>query len=235
MTEFVTLSSWQRLSIARSSSGEAYCYVGYRKEFQPDDNAYYDISVAIQDSVGPTERRFVRLKGGTLTLESFFAPDEPIQLIENHFLSLPKGSVSFFGARDRSTWVENKELTQQLFGATHAELMVVADCFGNLTGRKSDGYFKAGRVSFSRTRNNYCDICGCLIPSEFPYLAFEQLPYAWSHVSLYGFYRLLALMCSSCEQEPIYRGLLNLGVESVVLDRLVAAGSQDNEPIREAR
>ncbi len=233
MTEFVTLSSWQRLSIARSRSGEIYCYVGYRKENQPADNAYYDISVAIHDSVGPSEHRFVRLKGGTLTLESFFAPDEPIQLIENQFLALPKGSDSFFGARERSTWIENTELTEQLFGATYAELKAVADCFGILTGRNSDSYLKAGRVSFSRTRNNYCDISGCLIPSDFPYLAFEQSPYDWGHVSLYGFYRLLAFTCSSRRDEPIYRGLLDLGVESAVLDRMIAAGNQNEGPIRD--
>lgn len=234
MTEFLTLSSWQALSIARSSSGEVFCYLGYRQESQPANDAYYGLRVAIQDSVSPTDRRFVRLIGGTLTLEPFLAPDEPIQLIENHFLALPKGSNSFFGVLDDSTWIDKTEITEQLFGATYPELMVVIDCFGKLTGRNSDSYFKAGRVTFSRTRNNYCDISGCLIPSEFPYLAFEQSPYAWSHVSLYGFYRLLALMCSNRGQEPIYRGLLNLGVESSVLDRLIAAGSQDNEPIRQS-
>ncbi len=114
MNEFATLSTWQNNAIARSSSGEVFCFVGYRQESQPVDIAYYSVSVATRDSVGPSECRFVRLKGGTLTLQSFLAPDEPIQLVENHFLSLPTGSDSFFGAIDRSTRTDNAELTQQI-------------------------------------------------------------------------------------------------------------------------
>lgn len=135
MNEFATLSTWQNNSIARSNSGEVFCFVGYRQESQPADIAYYAVSVATRDSVGPSECRFVRLIGGTLSLQSLLAPDEPVQLVENHFLSLPKGSDSFFGVTNRSTRTDNAELTQQIFDATYTELKHVADCFGILTGR----------------------------------------------------------------------------------------------------
>jgi hypothetical protein len=85
------------------------------------------------------------------------------------------------------------------------------------------------RVTFSKTRNNSCDLTGCLFPKDFPYLAFDQSQYAWSHVSLFGFYRLLGFLCPSrsAVREAMERSELDTGV----IDMLVDAGAQYGEPL----
>jgi hypothetical protein len=148
----------------------------------------------------------------------------------DRFLSLPTGANSYYGVLDREH-SEDAALTRQLFGATIRELQQVTECFGALTGRPSTPYGGGGRVTFSRSRSNDCDLCGCLIPREFPYLAFEQSQYRWGHVSIHGFYRLLAFLCSGHGEQSIRRGLLDLGVERDLLDRLVDCGGGYHQPI----
>lgn len=228
------LATWPRLSISLSKKGEAICYLGYRPEIPPDNIAYYGMSVAIQDSVSPSDRRFVKLKRGTLILDSILTSDEPVEFVEDHFLVLPKGSDAYFGVVDGSTNRENISLTQQVFGATIEEIRTVASCFGVLTGRRNINPSDAGRVTFSRTRKNYCDISGCLIPPAFPYLAFEKSQHTWGHVSLHGFYRVLAFLCAGGDTSPIYMKLIDDGVEPTLLIRVIEAGSHFDEPIREA-
>jgi hypothetical protein len=162
------------------------------------------------------------------------APPDSYRVLDDRFVALPSGADSYFGVLERESRTEDVELTRQLFGATNSEVQYVAARFGELTGRISNAYSNAGRVTFSRTRNNDCDICGCLIPREFPYLGFEQAQYSWGHISLYGFYKLLAFLCSGRREGPVRHYLLNAGVDEGLLDRLIACGNRYHAPIREA-
>lgn len=228
----LSIDAWEHDSIAVSSSGEAFFYVGYRREDQPHDIPYYAVSVAARDGRKEDSRRLVRFIGGTLTFDFFLRAHETYQLIDDRFVALPSGADSYFGVLIKGSRAEDENLTRQLFGATINELSAVAAAFGELTGRVSRSYSEAGRVTFSRSRNNDCDVSACLIPRNFPYLAFEQAQYDWSHISLYGFYRLLAFLCSGGRESPIKRGLLDAGLEGELLHRLIKCGQQHHDPIR---
>lgn len=231
--EEISLDSWDRHSIAVTPSGSAFFYLGYRMEDQRHDLACYDISVAVRDRVSRDSYHFLRLIGETLTLDLFLPSREPYRILENRFVILPSGADSYFGVLETETRKEDVKLTRQLFGATRAELDGVAACFGELTGRINTEYISAGRVTFSRTRSNDCDLCGCLIPREFPYLAFTQSQYLWGHISLHGFYRSLAFLCSGPVEGPVRRHLVDSGVDPDLLKRLLDCGGQYHEPIRE--
>ena len=194
MNDVITFENWDDTCVARTGRGEAISYVGYRPEIPSSESPYFATSVAAQHRENPSARRFVRLMRGTLSLDSFFPAIKSVTIIQNHHLVLPTGSNSYFGVVDRSTSREHADLTREIFGATYNELTEASDIIGIFTGRISNEYGAAGRVTFSRSRSNNCDLCRCLIPHRFPYLAFEQSAYQWGHVSLYGFYRLLAFL-----------------------------------------
>lgn len=231
MNELITLENWVDTYVARTPRGDAISYVGYRPENCPGETPYFATSVAARDREDPSARRFVRLMRGTLSLDSFLPEIESVTIIQDHHLVLPAGSDSYFGVVDRSTSREHAELTREIFGATCDELTEVADIIGIITGRISDEYGAAGRVTFSRTRSNNCDLCGCLIPHRFPYLAFEQSTYQWGHVSLSGFYRLLAFLSKGSKGSPFYAELVKRGVGPDTIQHMIAAGSHYADPI----
>jgi hypothetical protein len=130
---------------------------------------------------------------------------------------LPTGTSSYFGVVVRVDHKEDLELTRALFGGTKREIEIAAVALAQITGRHYHEMVRLPRVTFSKTRNNQCDISGCLIPKEFPYVAFEGAQYDWSHVSLHGFYRLLSFLCSSSAQSVVRRALVEAGVAEDVL------------------
>lgn len=186
MNEVITLENWVDTYVARTARGDAISYVGYRPDTSPSESPYFATSVAARDREDPSARRFVRLMRGTLSLDSFLPATQSVTIVQNHHLTLPTGSDSYFGVVDRSTSREDAKLTREIFGATFNELSEAADIVGIMTRGISNEYGAAGRVTFSRDRSNNCDLCGCLIPHRFPYLAFGQSAYQW------GTYRSMA-------------------------------------------
>lgn len=146
----LSLDAWEDHSIAVSSSGEVFCYLGYRREDQPHNIPYYAVSVAARDGRNRDSCRLVRLIGGTLTFDSFLPAHETYQVISDRFVVLPSGADFYFGVRIMESRVQDENLTRKLFGATFIELSAVAAAFGELTGRARHPYSEAGRVTFSR-------------------------------------------------------------------------------------
>jgi hypothetical protein len=116
---------------------------------------------------------------------------------------------------------EDLELTRQLFGGTFDEAESCAVSLAKLFGRYYGEIIRLPRIAFSKTRENKCDLTGCLIPRNFPYIAFEQSEYDWSHVSLFGFYRLLSLLCSKNRKSAISCALQDDGIDESLLERLI--------------
>lgn len=231
MNEVVTLENWDDTYVARTARGDAISYVGYRPENSPGESPYFATSVAARDREDPSARRFVRLMRGTLSLDSFLPAIQSVTIVQDHHLVLPTGSDAYFGVVDRSTSREHADLTREIFGATSNELTEAADIIGIIAGRISDEYGAAGRVTFSRTRSNNCNLCGCLIPYRFPYLAFEQSGYRWGHVSLCGFYRLLAFLSNGSKGSPFSAALIDRGIGPDTLQHMIDAGGHYANPI----
>jgi hypothetical protein len=181
--------------------GNTHCIVGYRTKDQPRDLPYYHPSVAARDRDGRSSYRFVELRKGTLAQSSFLRNDQYYRPINDRWLVLPSGADTYFGVISRRDRAEDELMTRQLFGGTAGDITAVAGAFSHLIGRGYREIVRLPRVTFSKTRNNECDISGCLIPKDFPYVAFEDSQYAWSHISLHGFYRLLSF-CAA-QSQPI--------------------------------
>jgi len=223
------ISSWHGGELISSVDGEVRCYLGYRSERQRFDLLWYSPSAALQDKDGRDSRRFVELRGGLLRTSALPRSEQPQKLLTDRLLILPRGADSFFGVIDRQTRDLDEELTRRLFGGTCDDIESVAKALARVVGRGFHEMAQLPRVTFSKSRNNSCDLTGCLIPKDFPYLAFDQSQHAWSHVSLFGFYRLLGFLCPprSAVREAMERSELAAGA----IDMLVEAGSQYGEPL----
>ena len=51
-------------------------------------------------------------------------------------------------------------------------------------------------ITRSMKNDKFCDITGIWIPPKFPYIAFNDSGYDFSHVSLFGFYRHIGALLS---------------------------------------
>lgn len=226
----VDISAWHAGQLVVDVAGNVHCYVGYTTADQPFDLPYYAPCVALRDKGGRASDRFVELRGGTLRRSGFLRDDGHYRVIQDRWLVLPRGAESYFGVIERDGRGEDVELTRQVFGGTREDIESVATALSEVFGRGHHEMVRLPRVTFSRTRNNSCDVSGCLIPKDFPYLAFEDSQYAWSHVSLYAFYRLLSFACPS-RGSPVQRALLDSGVSPDVLTLLLAAATQYGDPL----
>lgn len=103
------------------------------------------------------------------------------------------------------------------------EFETVAHALARTVGRLLHPALRLPRLTFSKTRGNHCDLSGCLIPQNFPYVAFNDAQYDWGHVSLYGLYRLLSFTCPSSES-PTATTLENAGVSVELLRRFIDNG-----------
>lgn len=223
------ISSWYGGELIVNAAGDVRCYLGYISNAQPQSLSWYSPCVALRDEDGLTSCRFVELRGGLLRKTSLPRSEDHYRPLVDRWLELPRGADSFFGVVDRKTRDMDEELTRRLFGGTRADIDSIAKALSRVVGRSYHEMAQLPRVTFSKTRINSCDLTGCLIPKDFPYLAFDQSQYAWSHVSLHGFYRLLGFLCPS--RSAIRDAIERSDVENGVLDRLLKAGQQYGEPL----
>jgi hypothetical protein len=215
----IDLSLWHDSEIAIDMNGRVYCYVGYKSEKEHNHLPYYSPSVALRERDGRTSFRFVELFQGSLSVSGFFRDDQFYQVLSDRRVVFPRGSISYFGVLSRDRGTEDATLTRAVFGGTHEEIEGVATAFAKVSGRSYHEMARLPRLTFSKTQDNRCDVSGCLIPKNFPYIAFEDAQYSWSHVSLHGFYRLLAFLCPPSRPSPIAQAMVSSGITEDVLKR----------------
>lgn len=209
------LADWDSESIVESRAG-FLCYVGYASSNLPGDLPYFAPSVAAKERA-ENSHLFVRLDAGALIYSFFLSEDEPYRVVNGAFLRLPRGADDYFGVLDQARQSEIGDLTRALFGGTRKEIEELAVAYARAVGRHVGGL---PRLTFSKTRSNACDLTGALIPRQFPYLAFAPASMDWSHVSLHGFFRLLALQASN-GRNPLRTFILEQGVDEAILDAVV--------------
>jgi hypothetical protein len=225
-------SRWADHNIAIDQAGRVRCIVGYRQNDQPYDLAYYSPSVALREKDWRKSYNFVELSRGALQRTFFLRAESWYRIVEDRWLVLPSGTESYFGVISRTDREEDEQLTRALFGGTRDEIEAVARAFAPIAGRGYHEMLDLPRVTFSKTRNNRCDVTNGLIPREFPYLAFESAQYDWSHISLFGFYRILSFLCPTRAESPVRRALLDQGVADTVLQRFTENGDGNTQPIQ---
>ena len=227
----IDLASWHGPELFADLGGNTHCILGYRTKDQPRGLPYYHPSVAARDRDGRSSYRFVELRKGTLARSGFLRDDVYYRPITDRWLILPSGTDSYFGVISKDDRGEDQSMTCQLFGGTADDLTKVAGALSHLIGRGHRDIVRLPRITFSKSRNNQCDITGCLIPREFPYVAFEDSQYAWSHISFHGFYRLLSFLCSVKSANLLRNGMLDAGIAADLLDSFIANADVIGEPL----
>lgn len=191
-SEYV-LSDYTDSVLAYDRQGRLHCIIGFLgRDEPPRDLAFYSTSAALRERDGRSSR-FVSLDSGRLFVSSFLEDASQYEIVENCRVILPSGTKSYFGVTRGPDFEEDVELTRLVFGATQEELEDVVEVVGSFL------WHVPARATFSKQRVNVCDLTGCSIPREFPFVTFGGTTGDWGHVSLYGFFRLLSLFCPYAE------------------------------------
>ncbi len=118
---------------------------------------------------------------------------------------------------------EDEDLTRGVFGLTYVELTSLLDAYAKVMGTYCE-YFTYPKLTRSIKSENFCDMTELWIPEQFPYIAFSDSGYDFSHVSLFGFYRHVQLLTGCKINSAVSRALLKSGIDEEVLNRLFAIG-----------
>ena len=118
---------------------------------------------------------------------------------------------------------EDEDLTRAVFGLTYDELKTVLGAYAGTLGNQSE-YFAYPKLTRSIRSNNFCDMNDLWIPEKFPYVAFSESGYEFSHVSLWGFYRHIQLLTACKLNSSVSQLFLKTGVGESVLRRLFDIG-----------
>lgn len=118
---------------------------------------------------------------------------------------------------------EDEELTRKVFGLTYYELTELLEAYAKMMGTNHD-YFTYPKLTRSIQNTNFCDITGCWIPETFPYVAFNESMYDFSHVSLFGFYRHIQLLTGYKLNSLISQVLIKQGLDEEILKKVFDIG-----------
>ena len=118
---------------------------------------------------------------------------------------------------------KDTELTRAVFGLACDELESVLETYAKIVGTYSE-YITYPKLTRSMRSMNYCDMTDAWIPEKFPYIAFSESGYEFSHISLWGFYRHVQLFTGNQLRSAISQLFLKTGVSEAVLKRLFEIG-----------
>ncbi len=191
-----------------SEAGELFCYCGICSRDEKHVNfrnwPYYLNGKHTQNCKKEMIGLF-RIKNGCILLTGFVDyksyNKSNYKELKNHIIRFPQANTSYFGIEERietdNLWdfKENEDLTRECFGLTYFELEYIVQIYAEKLGLCNQ-YSQYPRITRSMKNDNFCDITGQWIPSKFPYIAFTESGYVFSHVSLYGFYRHIGAMLS---------------------------------------
>lgn len=119
-----------------------------------------------------------------------------------------------------TNYQEDKALTRAVFGLTCEELTDLLEAYGKVMGT----YISYPKLTRSIRSVNDCDMPDIWIPEKFPYIAFSESGYRFSHVSLWGFYKHIQLLTGCRMSSVISQCLLKAGVDEETLKRLFKLG-----------
>lgn len=118
---------------------------------------------------------------------------------------------------------EDEELTRKVFGLTYYEITELLEAYAKMMGTDHD-YLTYPKLTRSIKNTNFCDITECWIPDTFPYIAFNESMYDFSHVSLFGFYRHIQLLTGYKLNSRISRVLIKEGLDEEILKKVFNTG-----------
>lgn len=215
-----------------SETDEVFCYCGICLS---NDNSYlrsvfmhpyymhekHSNDKSIKDKI----INFYRVVDGCIVLDDYVDGEYNKTKI---FKRIPAG-VRFSGADCYYSVLidgqENKELTRKIFGLTYNDSEAITSAYSKVMGIYN-AYMTYPRLTRSMKNQNYCDLSSVLIPEQFPYIAFSESGYSFSHVSIWGFCRHLQVLTGQSLRTPFSQALIENEVDEDALKALFSVGRQ---------
>jgi len=212
------------------SRGRVYYYLGYVRNPRDPEYDFGPCDLALEDADGLSSKRFVRLSRGTLHFSRWLDNEGVYRVPADTGVSGPSRRDPSFGVMRRSgrrDWSLDEEVTRKLFGGTWLELSQLVSALAVLRGHELPG-LGYPKITCSPTRDNTCNLSGCYIPKEFPYVASAPS----SHISLHALYRFIGWLCGGREQGTVSSNLQRAGLSEGLIEQFVQCSLQHVAPLR---
>ena len=171
-------------------------------------------------------RSFYRMVNGCIILDDFLDSE----FYKDTIYKKIDGGIRFpYPDNYYGTLVEHQEdedLTRAAFGLTHEELIILLEAYSKVMGTYNE-YYAYPKLTRSAQSTNFCDITNLWIPARFPYIAFSNSGYDFSHVSLFGFYRHIQLLTNYKTNSAFGKMLLLSGSSETVLNRIFKLNTEN--------
>ncbi len=215
--------SLRKGTILRSEYGSFECMYGFRPRDMEADIFCYSPSVGFRSPRQGKYWCFIKLEFGALVWT--YNPIDTLlglSIASNLYTLLPRGPKNYYGIHDKNRNL-NKQATISAFGFTFEELSEIIQAYCKTF--RIYGY-QEGRITFSKTNDNQCDLTGNTIPQGFPYITFAPSDCLWSHISFIGFYSHLSLLIKNGNESALYRSMIDSGCPEELLKRVIEIPSQ---------
>ena len=215
-----------------SESDRIFCYQGLYLNDEDGSSArifkqpyhlrkYHSIDAEILDEV----KGFYRVENGCILLDNYidngFYGNNLYKKIDCgiHFPCPDNYYAVVVNGRD------DENLTRGIFGLIHEEIEALLEAYA-ITMGTNRVYGTYPRLTRSTTGSNYCELTETWIPRQFPYIAFNESMYEFSHISLYGFYRHVQLVTGKKINSVFSKCLLKSGGTEDILKRVFDIDTQ---------
>ena len=211
-----------------SETDEVFCYLGIclndeSRRYTFMHPYYMQGRHSTDKKIAKEIRGFYRLTEGCIILDGYvdntFWGDRLYKKIDVG-IRFPHPDTYYAVLVDRE---EDKDLTRAVFGSTCDEIESVLTAYAKIVGTYSE-YFTYPKLTRSIRSNNYCDMTDVWIPEKFPYVAFSESGYEFSHISLWGFYRHIQLFTGCRLSSAISLLFLKTGVSEDTLKNIFEIG-----------
>jgi hypothetical protein len=217
--------------------GRVFAYIGFRPAYTPKDLKFYAFEVGLRDKTSVASRDFVQIAQGAVFLDEFLSERSNFFYLDQFILRLPSGAYCNYGVLERDSGKENGPLTRAVFGLGLNDLEQLAQAFFDVTHFKRPDWSNSPKITFSKTRDNSCDLTGFWIPRNFPYLSFVDSAYFGGHVSFQAFSQILRFSCgpATAKGQPLrnlmYERMIGAGVDHDCLNYVLSQHSLDQQPV----
>ena len=206
-----------------------YCYLGIidKDRIMLKSSPYY-LSNKKSSEIKNYIRGYFMIKNGAILATDMFL-DEKKEFYNNAKCKIIPAIIHFPQPQDVSYAIYTKnnkdldnELTRKVFGLTYEELNELIIHFNNVFEiRKTYNYYnKYPSITRYIKNDNYCDISNLWIPPEYPYIAFKESDYLYSHISLYGFYQNIQFITNYNLDSITSKKMLENGLNKEILENL---------------
>lgn len=211
-----------------SDRDEVFCYTGILFKSEQRNPSINNSSwrlhgkLSTDKQISASIKEFFRIMNGCIVIDNYIDnhwTDAEYKLVDK-IIRLPVGAQTYYGVVEHSSFKEDKELTRSAFGLSFHEIQDVLTGYAKIFGIYND-YMQYPRLTRSVSSDNYCDLTDLWIPKQFPYIAFEESSYLYSHVSLWGFYNHLSLLMFRGKKSAVYQAFLDIGVAESTMNGLL--------------